>query len=336
MEKLELPTKFEELTEEDKKKNEYGYEVYGKFAIYPFERGFGHTIGNSLRRVLLSSLEGAAITSCRINNVLHEFCGIPGVKEDVLYILMNLKKIRFKHYGDGPEKIFLSVRGSKEKTTVVAGDFKTSHNLEIVNKNEYIATIDERGVLEIEAEVRKGRGYMLREQHSSKEYPIGTLFIDSIFSPVVKVNYEVESVRVGEKTNYDKLIIEVWTDGTISPRDSLVYAAKILVDNLNIFFRPTEGLIFEKKESLSKETVNEQELMRLKELLALPIESLKLSNRPKNCLKENKIETIGQLVEKTEQELRMLRNLGEKSLEEIKQKLKEYNLRLGLKIGDKL
>ncbi|MCX7715906.1 MAG: DNA-directed RNA polymerase subunit alpha [Endomicrobia bacterium] len=329
MEKLLLPNKFEELTEEENKKNEYGYEVYGKFAIYPFERGFGHTIGNSLRRILLSSLEGAAITSCRINNVLHEFCGLPGVKEDVIYILMNLKKIRFKLFSDGPEKIFLSVRGSKDKTVVVAGDFKTSHNLEIVNKNEYIATIDERAVLEIEAEVNRGRGYMLKEHHQLQGLQSGTLVIDSIFSPVIKVNYDVEPVRVGEKTNYDKLIMEIWTDGTISPSDSLIYAAKILRDNLNIFFKPTEITTTTEKETKDSE-IDKQEQIRMEHLFSLPIENLGLSNRPKNCLKENKIETIGQLVQKTEDELRSLRNLGEKSLQEIKQKLKENNLSLGM------
>lgn len=325
MEKLQLPQKFEDITDKERT-NEYGYEVYGKFAIYPFERGFGHTIGNSLRRILLSSLEGAAITSCRINNVLHEFTSIVGVKEDVIYILMNLKKVRCKLYTDEPQKITLSVRGTKDKTVVVAGDFQTSHNVEIVNKNEYIATIDERAVLEIEAEVSKGRGYALKEQNQKPGMPAGTLFIDSIFSPVIKVNYEVEPVRVGEKTNYDKLILEVWTDGTISPKDSIIYAAKILRDNLNIFFVSS---ILEKE---TKPELEEQEKIRLESLFSQPIETLGLSNRPKNCLKENKIDTIGQLVKMTEEQLRLLRNLGEKSLEEIKQKLKEHNLSLGMKI----
>ncbi len=331
MEKLLLPTEFEDITDESKRKNKYGYEVYGKFAIYPFERGFGHTIGNSLRRILLSSIEGAAITSCRINNVLHEFSEIPGVKEDVIYILMNLKKIRFKVYGDHPEKIKLSVSG-KEKSIVVAGDFQTSHNVEIVNKDEYIATIDERGLLEIECEVKKGRGYVLKEQNQTENAPIGTLFVDSMFSPIIKVNYEVESVRVGEKTDKDKLIMEVWTDGTISPKDSIIYAANILRENLKVFFIKSAIesalLMSEKKES----EMSEQEMLRLKNLFSQPIENLGLSNRPKNCLKENNIETIGQLVQMTEEQLKMLRNLGEKSLEEIKQKLKENNLSLGMKL----
>jgi DNA-directed RNA polymerase subunit alpha len=330
MEKLLLPQKFEEITEPDKiKKNEYNYEIYGKFAIYPFERGFGHTIGNSLRRILLSSLEGAAITSCRINNAPHEFCSLPGVKEDVIYILMNLKKVRFKLYSDGPEKITLSVKGSKDKTVVVAGDFKVPPNVEIVNKNEYIATIDERGVLEIEAEVNKGRGYVLRENNYKPGYPAGTLFIDSIFSPVIKVNYEVEHIRVGEKSDYDKLIIEVWTDGTISPKDSIIYSAKILRDNLDIFFKAS---VFELLEQRKETEMEEHEKIRLKELLSQPIEVLGLSNRPKNCLKENKIITIADLVAKTEDDLRTIRNLGEKSIEEIIQKLKEHNLSLGMKI----
>lgn len=331
MEKLLLPTEFEDITESSKKKNEYGYEVYGKFAIYPFERGFGHTIGNSLRRILLSSIEGAAITSCRINNVLHEYSEIPGVKEDVIYILMNLKKIRFKVYGDHPETIKLSVKGSRDKNVVVAGDFETSHNVEIVNKNEYIATIDERGTLEIEAEVRKGRGYASREENYREDAPVGTLFIDSIFSPIIKVNYEVESLRIGEKTDKDKLIIEIWSDGTISPKDSLIYAANILKENLKIFFIKSalETAFLRPQE---EKEVNEQELIRLQNLFSQPIENLGLSNRPKNCLKENKIETIGQLVQMTEEELKNLRNLGEKSLEEIKQKLKENNLYLGMKL----
>ncbi len=332
MEKLVLPQKFEEVTETEKEKyNEYNYEVYGKFAIYPFERGFGHTIGNSLRRILLSSLEGAAITSCRINNVLHEFCSLPGVKEDVIYILMNLKKVRFKLYSNGPEKITLSVKGSKDKNVVVAGDFNVPPSVEIVNKNEYIATIDERATLEIEAEVNKGRGYVLKENNYKPGYPVGTLFIDSIFSPIIKVNYEVEQIRIGEKLGYDKLIIEVWTDGTIKPKDSIIYAAKILKDNLDIFFKASVLGILEQKES-KKTEVEEQERTRLEALLSQPIEILGLSNRPKNCLKDNKILTIGDLVVKTREELKLLRNLGEKSIDEIEEKLKEHNLSLGMKI----
>ncbi len=332
MEKLLLPQKFEEITEPEKPKyNEYKYEVYGKFAIYPFERGFGHTIGNSLRRILLSSLEGAAITSCRINNVPHEFCSLPGVKEDVIYILMNLKKIRFKLYSDGPEKITLSVKGSKDKTIVTAGDFKVPPNVEIINKNEYIASIDERAVLEIEAEVNKGRGYALRENNYKPGYPAGTLFIDSIFSPVIKVNYEVEHIRVGERSDYDKLIIEVWTDGSVSPKDSIIYSAKVLKDNLDIFFKASVFELLEQKESKLTE-IEEQEKIRLKMFLSQPIEVLGLSNRPKNCLIENKILTIGDLVSKTEDELRTIRNLGEKSIDEIIRKLKEHNLSLGMKV----
>ncbi|MCX7956623.1 MAG: DNA-directed RNA polymerase subunit alpha [Endomicrobia bacterium] len=329
MEKILLPQNFEEIKLE---KNNYGYENYSKFAIYPFERGFGHTIGNSLRRILLSSIEGAAITSCRINNILHEYSTIPGVKEDVIYILMNLKKIRFKLYSDGIEKIKLSVKGSKDKTVVTAGDFKTSHNLEIVNKDEYIAEIDSRAELEIEAEVEKGRGYVLAEYNKNKksDKAVGTLFIDSIFSPIIKVNYEVEDVRVGERTNYDKLILEVWSDGTISPKDAVIYAAKVLKDNLDIFFKVSTRSIMDKIVEDSSFEIAKQE--RLKDLLSQPIDVLDLSNRPKNCLKNANIETISQLVQKTEDDLKSLQNLGEKSLEEIKQKLKEKDLSLGMKL----
>ena len=320
MEKLLLPNKFEEITKQQN---------YGKYAIYPLERGFGHTLGNSLRRILLSSLEGAAITSCMIPNVEHEYSTIPGVKEDVIYILMNLKKIRFKVYSDNPERITLSVKGPK---IVVAGDFKTSHNVEIVNKDQYIATVDANGVLEMEAEVNKGRGYALAENNKKPGLPINTLYIDSIFSPIIKVNYEVEPVRVGEKTNYDKLIIEVWTDGTIEPKDSIIYASKILKDNLEIFFKKSPIDILEQTitQELSPQEIAQKEY--LKQLLSQPIEILELSNRAKNCLKETGIETIGMLVSKTEEEIKNIRNLGEKSLEEIKEKLKLHNLSLGMKL----
>lgn len=321
MEKILLPEKFEEIAKD---------KFYGKYAIYPLERGFGHTLGNSLRRILLSCLEGAAITSCQISNVLHEYSPIPGVKEDVIYILMNLKKIRFKTYNtQGSEKITLSVKGPKE---VLAEHFKTSPNVEIVNKEQHIATLDANGILEIEAEVNKGRGYVLAEQNKKPGLPANTLYLDSIFSPIIKTNYEVEAVRVGEKTNYDKLIIEIWTDGTIEPKDSLIYAAKILKDNLDIFFKKTDFL-FEKKYTEStqqEEDIAQQEY--IKHLLSQPIDILELSNRPKNCLKEAGIETIGMLVKKTEDEIKVLRNLGEKSLEEIKEKLKLHNLSLGMKL----
>lgn len=317
MEKILFPEKFDEMIKDGN---------YGKYAIYPLERGFGHTLGNSLRRILLSCLEGAAITSCRIPGVSHEYSTIAGVKEDVIYILMNLKKVRFKMYSNQSERISLSVKGPK---VVVAGDFKTSHNLEIVNKDQYIATVDDNGHLEIEADVNKGRGYALQENNKKPGLPVNTLYVDSIFSPIIKVNYEVEPIRVGEKTNYDKLIIEVWTDGGIEPKDSIVYAAKILKDNLDIFFKKTDILI-EKQEESSKEDIAQKEY--LKHLLSQPIDILELSNRPKNCLKEAGIETIGMLVKKTEDEIRTLRNLGEKSLEEIKEKLKLHNLTLGMKL----
>jgi DNA-directed RNA polymerase subunit alpha len=319
MEKIVLPNKFDTITQN---------QFYGKFAIYPFEKGFGHTVGNSLRRILLSSLEGAAITSCRIRGVSHEFSTIRGVKEDVIYILMNLKKIRFKLYSEGSEKISLSIKGPKE---VVAGDFETSHNVEIVNKDQLVATVDSNGTLEIEAEVNKGRGYAFADDNKKPGYPVDTLFIDSIFSPIIKVNYEVETTRVGQKTDYDKLILEVWTDGTILPEDSIIYSANILKDMLKIFF--TKSILETKQsepEELSQEEIAEKE--HLKQLLSQPIEILELSTRSYNCLKDAKIDKISDLVTKTEEELKTIRNLGEKSLEEIKDKLKSQNLSLGMNI----
>ncbi len=318
MEKLVLPDKFEIITQQ---------QSYGKISIYPFERGFGHTIGNSLRRILLSCLEGAAITSCRIPNVTHEFSTIRGVKEDVIYILMNLKKIRFKLYSEGPEKIYLKVHGKKE---VVAGDFETSSNVEIVNKDLYIATLDSNGTLEIEAEVNKGRGYSFAEDNKKPGAPVDTLYIDSIFSPVTKVNYEVEATRVGQRTDYDKLIMEIWTDGTILPEDSLTLAADILRKSLDIFFTRSSAQLKIPQEHVSTEEIAEKEY--LNKLLLQPIEVLELSTRAYNCLKEAKIDTIGMLVSKTEEELKMIRSLGEKSLQEIKSKLKAQNLSLGMKL----
>lgn len=317
MEKIVLPNKFDTITQD---------QFYGKFAIYPFEKGFGHTVGNSLRRILLSSLEGAAITSCRIAGVSHEFSTIRGVKEDVIYILMNLKKVRFKMYTEGPEKVKISVKGAK---TVVAGDFETSHNIEVVNKDQVIATLDSTGSLEMEVEVNKGRGYVLAEENKKPGASVDTIFIDSIFSPVIKVNYEVEATRIGQRTDYDKLILEVWTDGTILPEDSVVYAANILKDTLKIFF--TKSILEAKEETdLSQEEIAQKEHM--KQILSQPIEILELSTRSYNCLKDAKINKISDLVSKKEEELKTIRNLGEKSLEEIKEKLKSQNLSLGMEL----
>ncbi len=318
MEKIVLPNKFDTIIQD---------QFYGKFAIYPFEKGYGHTVGNSLRRILLSSLEGAAITSCRIPGVSHEFSTIRGVKEDVIYILMNLKKVRFKIYSEGSEKISLSVKGPK---IITAGDFKTSHNVEIVNKEQIIATLDSNGNLELEAEVNKGRGYYLADENKKPGSPVDTLFIDSIFSPVVKVNYEVEATRVGQKTDYDKLILEVWTDGTIIPEDSVIYSANILKDTLKIFF--TKSILESKQEETSQSAEEIAEKEHLKQLLSQPIEILELSTRSYNCLKDAKINKISDLVSRSLEELRTIRNLGEKSLEEIVEKLKSQNLSLGTKI----
>jgi len=315
MEKIVFPKKME-VVKQDK--------TYGRIAIHPFERGFAHTVGNSLRRILLSSLEGAAVTEVRIAGVAHEFSTIRGVKEDVIYILMNIKKMRFKMFADEPETITLKVKGPR---VVTAGDFKTSSELEIVNPDLPIATLDANATLELEAVVARGRGYHFAEDNKRPGNPVGTLYIDSIFSPVIKANYEVEATRVGQKTDYDKLIMEIWTDGTLTAEDALAYAAKVLKDTLAIFTSSSE----EAEEKDSREHAGATEAEHVKQLLSQPVDILELATRASNCLKDAKITTIRELVSHTEEELKTIRNLGEKSLEEIKEKLKAQNLVLGMK-----
>jgi|YNPNPStandDraft_1061719.scaffolds.fasta_scaffold87003_1 DNA-directed RNA polymerase subunit alpha len=309
-----FPTKLDIETQTDN---------YGKFIAEPFESGYGYTIGNSLRRILLSSLEGAAITACRIKGVLHEYEVIRNVKEDVLTILLNLKKIRLKMYSKGTEILKLSVKGSK---VVTAGDIQPNSNVDIVNPDQVIATISPGGSLEMELEVERGRGYVVAENNKKHNYPANTIFLDTLFSPVTKVTYEVENTRIGQKTDYDRLILEIWTDGTILPRDALAYSAKILKDSCDIF------LFGEKKEEKPVSAIEVIQQEKLNELIQQPIEILQLSSRPFNCLKNYQIKLISDLVKKTENELIAMENLGKKSLEEIKAKLAEHNLSLGMKI----
>jgi len=301
--------------------------TYGKFITEPFEPGFGHTIGNSLRRILLSSLEGSAITSCRIRTadgqwVRHEFDTLKNVKEDVMTILLNLKKIRLRMYTKGPEILNLQVKGEK---VVVAGDIKQNPNVEILNPEQEIATLSAGGSLEMELEVNRGRGYVLAENNRKPYHSIDTLVIDSLFSPVIKVNYEVENSRVEQRTDYDKLIMEIWTDGSIMPIDALAYSAKILKDTVSVFLAKEE-----EKEVKPVSTIEVIQQEKMKELLDQPIEILGLSSRPFNCLKGIQIMTLRDLVTKKEEEIINLRNLGKKSIDEIKEKLKEHNLSLGM------
>lgn len=298
---------------------------YGKFIIEPYEQGYGHTIGNSLRRVLLSSLEGAAITSCRVKGVVHEFSKIDGVSEDVIYILLNLKKIRLKLlYSDGPELLKLSVKGER---VVRAKDIEKNPNVEILNPEQIIATIDSpNGKLEMEMDVRKGRGYATAKENEYPNMPANTLTIDSIFSPIRKVNYKVEMTRVEHRVDYDRLIMEIWTDGSILPSDALSYAAKILRDSLNVFVVPKPKP--EEPESLAKLAEREKML----ELMSQKIEVLGFSQKLLTLLLNANLSTIGELAKKSKDELLKINGIGVASLNEIESKLKEIGLSLGMKI----
>lgn len=293
--------------------------TYGKFIVEPLERGYGITLGNSLRRVLLSSISGDSITWVRIDGVLHEFSTISGVLEDVTQIILNLKGMPFRLKTTEPQTLYLNVKGIKE---VKAGDFKENPQVEILDKEWYIATITEKNAeLSMEVGVAKGKGYVpVEKQQLSHE--IGIIPVDHIFSPVKKVNFKVENARVGQVTDYDKLILEVWTDGSVLPDEAVSEAANILTEYLTIFREivlPVQSEI-----SITSKGMIEPH----KKILETPIEELELSTRTYNCLKKTKIFTVGDIIEKSAEELLEIRNFGETSLEEIRQKLKERNLKL--------
>lgn len=292
---------------------------YGKFVLEPLERGYGTTIGNSLRRVLLSSLKGYAITSVKIDGVLHEFSTIEGVKEDVTEIVLNLKSVILKIYGDGPKTMYIDVSNATE---ITAGDIQTDSEVEILNPECHIATLSPEAhvIMELTADI--GRGYISAERNKAQlNPPIGVIAIDSIYTPVNKVNYTIENTRVGDITDYDKLTLEVWTNGTMSAKDAVSYAAKILNEHLNLFV------------DLSDET-NGVEIMVVKDndsnkqTLEMTVEELDLSVRSFNCLKRANIHKVGDLIEKTEDEMMKVRNLGKKSLDEVIQKLAQFGLSL--------
>ncbi len=290
----------------------------GRFVISPLEPGFGYTLGNSLRRTLLSSIPGAAVTQVRFDEALHEFDTLPGVKEDATDILLNLKDLVLVCHSDEPVTLRLDVRGPKD---VAAGDIMTTADVEIVNRDLHIATVNEKGRLAMDLVVERGRGYAPVEQVRSGDEPIGTIPLDAIFSPVRRVAYEVESTRVEQATNYDKLLLEVETDGSITPRDALASAADTL--------RKLLGLVAELAEAPRGLEVGEAPVVATTSPdLDLPIEELELSERPRNCLKRARIDTIGQLVERTEDDLLALTNFGQKSLDEVLQKLDERGLSL--------
>jgi len=298
---------------------------YSKFTAEPFERGYGHTIGNSVRRILLSSLEGAAVTSVKIKGVMHEFSTIPGVLEDVTQIILNLKTLRFKLYSEGPEKIYLN---ATKKGEVTAKDIKLNSNVEILNPSVHIASLDRDTNLEMEIEVSKGRGYLPAEKNPHANQQLGVISVDAIFTPVIKVNYDVENARVGRSIDYDRLIMEIWTDGSIKPIDALAYAAKILKDSLNIFITFEEQPEEEEKPP-EKETSEEL----LQNVLALPVNIIELTVRSINCLNRAKIKTIGDLVRQTEDKLLSFRNFGKKSLNEIKKKIAELGKQKGVELS---
>lgn len=299
--------------------------TYGKFIAEPFERGYGITIGNAMRRILLSSIEGAAVTSIKIAGVQHEFSTMPGVMEDSVQIVLNIKNLIIRSYSKEPKKIYLKV---DKKGEITAKDITTDETIEILNPDLHIATLTKKMKFEMELEVGKGRGYVPAEKNKKENQPIGVVPVDSIFTPVTKVNLSVENTRVGQMTDYDKLILEIWTNGSVSPKDALLYTSHILQRHLDIFVN------FGKLPEEEEEPQETPEEIDLYEKLSLPISELELSVRSTNCLKEARIKTIGDLVKKTELEMLKYRNFGKKSLGEINKILVSMGLSLGMKFDE--
>lgn len=291
---------------------------YGKFVVEPLERGYGITLGNSLRRILLSSLPGAAVTSVKIDGVLHEFSTIPGVVEDVTDIILNLKQLSLKVHSDEPKTLRIEAEGDG---IVKAGDIHTDADVEILNPDLHIATLDKGGRLIAEISVGKGRGYVPADQNKTPDMPIGVIPIDSIFSPIRRVNYTIEHTRVGNRTNYDKLTLEVWTNGTIKPDEACSWGAKILKEHLELFLSLTD-------DADTIEVMQEKDENDRNKLMEMTIEELDLSVRSYNCLKRAGINTVAELCAKSDEEMIKVRNLGKKSLEEVKQKLAAIGLSL--------
>ena len=296
--------------------------TYGKFSAQPFERGFGTTIGNAMRRVLLSSVEGAAITAVKIEGVLHEFTSIPGVVEDTIDLILNLKQIPMKLNVSHPETIYLKAEGAVE---VKAGHIESNPNVEILDPEVHIATLSEEGRLNIEMRVKPGRGYVPADRNFDSDLTIGYIPIDSVHSPVRKVNYIVEDARLGQTTDYDKLTIEVWTNGSVAPQSAVALGSKLLKDHLSIFIN------FEETPEMDEEEID-REKERLRENLMRSIEELELSVRSYNCLKNADIKTIADLVQRSEAEMLKTKNFGRKSLNEIKEILHSMGLSLGMRL----
>ena len=295
---------------------------YGKFVVEPLERGYGTTLGNCLRRILLSSLPGAAVTSVKIDGILHEFSTIPGVKEDVTEIILNLKKLAVRLDGESTKRAIINAVGPKE---VNAADIICDSDVEIFNKDLHIATLEENATLVMEINLARGRGYVPAEQNKTENTPISVIPVDSIYTPVRKVNYTVENTRVGQVTDYDRLVLEIWTDGSITPEEGVSIGAKIMHEHLNLFIQLTDL-------TGSMEIMVEKEEDQKEKALEMTIEELELSVRSFNCLKRAAINTVEELTQKSEDDMMKVRNLGKKSLDEVKAKLEE--LGLGLKPSD--
>jgi len=299
-------------------------EKYGKFSAQPFERGFGTTIGNALRRTLLSSIEGAAVTAVKIEGVLHEFQSITGVVEDATDIILNLKQIPFKLNGEGPKALYLR---AETPGVVTSGMIEADGDVEILDKDIYIATVSEGGKLDMEMRLKRGRGYVSADKNFDSDLGIGFIPVDSVHSPVRKVNYTVEAARLGQITDYDKLTLEVWTNGTVLPADSIGLAAKLLKDHMSIFINFEEEIEAEAQAEEGRTLLRNDNLNR-------SVEELELSVRSYNCLKNANIQSIGELVQKTEAEMLKTKNFGRKSLNEIKEILAQMGLSLGMKIDE--
>ncbi len=299
--------------------------TFGRFTMEPLERGFGNTLGNALRRTLLSSIQGAAVTSIRVDGVLHEFSTLPGVLEDVTQIVLNIKKIRPKLISDEPQTAVLEAQGKGKYTT---GDLQFAEGeLEIMNPDQHILELTNDTNVRMELEINAGRGYVLAEQNADEERPIGTILIDSLFSPVTRVNFIVENTRLGQRTDYDRLIMEISTDGTISPEDALSFAAKILKDHFQPMVTVEEEFESEKVEEVDEET------LRIRQLLEMPVDELELSVRSSNCLRAANIRVLRDLVRRTESEMLKYRNFGRKSLTELNGILSELGLSFGMDVS---
>jgi DNA-directed RNA polymerase subunit alpha len=303
--------------------------TYTRFVAEPFEVGYARTIGNSLRRILLSSIEGVAITSVKVSGANHEFCALPGVSEDVTDIILNLKRVLLKSYSRSPVMLKLHKKGACE---VTAADFAEDNSVEILNPTQHIATLDSNGVLDLEVEIRSGRGFCPAEGNKPEEQVIGRIPIDSIFSPVNRVNFQVENTRVGQRTDYEKLVLDIWTDGRVTPDDALKTAAAVLRHHLDVFVDYSEEVLeFEESEKKVDE-----ERDNLRRILNMSVNEIELSVRAANCLNNANITTVGELAMKTEADMLKYRNFGKKSLNEIKDKLVELGLYLGYKFDPDL